>query len=64
MQPEQPSRRPRRQFLTVGQGIGIALLLLGMIAWVVVIMLGFQLQRGIQENLRLIIELAESAGAS
>jgi len=64
MQPEQPARRPRRQYLSVSQGIGIALLLLGMIAWVVVILLGFQLQRGIQENLRLIIELAESAGAS
>lgn len=62
MIPEKPSSRPRRPIPSVKDMAGTILLLLAFIAWVVIVILGFQLQEQIDRNLRLIMELAEHAG--
>lgn len=62
--PEQHSREPRRTIPTPGQILTIILILIAIVMWIVIILMGVQLQERIDANLRLIMELAKSAGAS
>lgn len=62
--PEQHAREPRRIIPTPGQILTIILILIAIVMWIVIILMGVQLQERIDANLRLIMELAKSAGAS
>lgn len=62
--PEQHAREPRRNIPTPGQILTIILILIAILMWIVIILMGVQLQERIDANLRLIMELAKSAGAS
>lgn len=62
MIPEKPAGRPRRPIPSLREMASTILLLLAFIAWVIIVILGFQLQEQIDRNLRLIMELAEHAG--
>lgn len=62
--PEQHAREPRRTIPTPGQILTLILILIAILMWIVIILMGVQLQERIDANLRLIMELAKSAGAS
>lgn len=62
--PEQHAREPRRNIPTTGQIFSLVLILIAIVMWIVIILMGLQLQERIDANFRLIMELAKSAGAS
>lgn len=64
MEPQPRTRGPRPQLPTVGQIVTLCLILIAVVMWIVILLLGFQLQDRIDQNFRLIMELAQSAGAS
>lgn len=62
METENSPNRRRPAIASPGQIATTILLILAFVAWVVIVILGFQLQEQIDRNLRLIMKLAESAG--
>jgi hypothetical protein len=57
----QPQTPPRHNIPTPLQLTVIILLLLGVVMWIILILLAFELQGMVDKNLRLIMELAEIA---
>jgi len=56
----QPAPRPPRHSIpTPPQLVVIVLLVLGVVMWIILILLAFELQSMVDKNLRLIMDLAE-----
>lgn len=64
MEPSSTPKHSRPGIPTPGQMVTLVLILIAILMWVVIILMGMQLQERIDANFRLIMELAKSAGAS